>query len=84
MKGIDVTPQSAARFHQALEDISNISRLALGSESGPDWECPECGNVFSQVDGTRICTRHERHYCPLPEHIRLLRNRRDIAEKPLP
>lgn len=81
MKGIDVSPETVSRLLRLLEEITRLSsQPARGLFSIPndEWICSECGNVFSRFDGTRTCTRHEHHYCPLPEEIRRLRNRRDI------
>ena len=78
MEGIDVTAETVARFYRALEEISNLARAALGKDAGPEWTCPECGNIFSRVDGTRTCTRSKRHYCPLPDDIRKQRDRRGL------
>ena len=81
MEGIDVSPESVARLHSALVKVAIIVQSALQQRSEPEeWCCPECGNMFSRTDGTRTLTRHERHYCPLPDAIRKLRNRRDIGE----
>lgn len=76
MEAVEVSAETVARLWRALEEISNLSRAALGKDSGPEWTCSECGNVFSRVDGTRICTRSKRHYCPLPDDIRKQRDLR--------
>ena len=84
MEAIDVSAETVAILYRAVKDIRDLSEVSLRAAEHrpfdvfPEFVCPECGNRFSFVDGTRTLTHSERHYCPLPDSIRRLRNRRDI------
>jgi hypothetical protein len=81
MEAIDVSAETVSRFYRAMEEIANIARAAMGNDVNPEWACPECGNIFSRVDGRRTLTQHIHHYCLIPDDIRRLRHLRDLGGK---
>jgi rubrerythrin len=80
-EAIDVNAETVVRFYRALEQICNIAQAVLGKGAAPEWKCPECGNIFSRLDGSWVCTQHKHHYCSLPDDIRRLRDLRNLGLK---
>ena len=48
-----------------------VAPKSIFNSSLKEWTCPKCRNIFSYVDGVRICTRSRDCWCSeMPFEIR--------------